>query len=55
MKVIDIYSRYYEAECSYNGRDRHAALIKLTETSDEGQIAYDYSAAKEYLQENIIV
>ena len=45
MKVIDIYSRYYEAECSHNGRDRHAALVKLTATSDEGQIAYEYSVS----------
>ncbi len=43
MKVIDVYTRYYEASCTANGRDRHAAVVKLTATSDAGRITYAYS------------
>ena len=45
MKVIDVYSRYYEAEGIFNDRARHAAVVKLTATSEEGQIAYEYSVS----------
>ena len=45
MKVIDVYSRYYEAEGIFNDRARHAAFVKLTATSEEGQIAYEYSVS----------
>lgn len=41
MKVIDVYSRYYEAECEYSGRPRHAARVMLTATSEEGNIKYE--------------
>ena len=41
MKVIDIYSAYYAAECVANGRPRHAARVTLTATSDAGMITYE--------------
>ncbi len=43
MKVIDVFECYYEATCTFNERDRHAAVVKLTATSDAGQITYEYS------------
>lgn len=41
MKVIDVYDAYYGAACTANGRDRHAARVYLTATSDEGRICYE--------------
>ena len=41
MKVIDVFSCYYGAACTANGRDRHAAKVCLTATSDAGQITYE--------------
>ena len=43
MKVIDVFECYYEASATVNGRDRHAAVVKLTATSDAGMITYEYS------------
>ena len=42
MKVIDVYSRYFAAECVYNGVERRGALVRLTATSDAGRIRYDF-------------
>ena len=41
MKVIDVYSQYFGAECVYNERPRHAVRADLTATSEEGNIRYD--------------
>ena len=41
MKVIDVYSQYFAADCIYNGVPRRGALVRLTATSDAGQIRYD--------------
>ena len=41
MKVIDVYEQYFAAECTYSGVPRHAAVIKLTATSDAGTITYE--------------
>ena len=41
MKVIDVYEQYFAAECTANGRPRHAAVVKLTATSDAGRITYE--------------
>ena len=41
MKVIDVYDAYYGAACTANGRDRHAARVYLTATSEEGRIRYE--------------
>ena len=43
MKVIDVLEGYYAAECTANGRPRHAAKVCLTATSDAGQITYEWS------------
>ena len=40
MKVIDVYAQYFEGECVYNGVERHGASVKLTATSDSGEITY---------------
>ena len=45
MKVIDVFECYYEATCTFNERDRHAAVVKLTATSDAGMITYEYSVS----------
>jgi hypothetical protein len=41
MKVIDVYSQYFAAQCTFNGVERHRAAVRLTATSDEGIISYD--------------
>lgn len=43
MKEIDVFECYYEASATVNGRDRHAAAVKLTATSDAGMITYSFS------------
>ena len=45
MKVIDVFTCYYGATASVNDRDRHAAVVKLTATSDAGMITYEYSVS----------
>ena len=41
MKVIDVYSQYFEGDCTFNGVKRRGALVRLTATSEEGNIRYD--------------
>ena len=41
MKVIDVYEQYFAAECTFSDVPRHAAVIKLTATSDAGTITYE--------------
>lgn len=41
MKVINVYERYFEAECTANGIPRRAADVMLTATSEEGTIRYE--------------
>ena len=43
MKVIDVFQQYYAGSCEVNGRPRHGADVRLTATSDSGQIRYDVS------------
>ena len=45
MKVIDVFLCYYGAECVANERERHAAAVRLTATSDAGMITYEYSVS----------
>ncbi|MBR5712950.1 MAG: hypothetical protein IKX54_05075 [Lachnospiraceae bacterium] len=45
MKVIDVFLCYYGAKCVANGRERHAAAVRLTATSEEGRISYEYSVS----------
>ncbi len=46
LDVIDVYSQYFHAECTYNGSLRRAALVKLSVMKDiEGILAYQVSAS----------
>ncbi|MBR7062027.1 MAG: hypothetical protein IKI42_03250 [Clostridia bacterium] len=37
---IDVYKRYYEAACTFNGVKRKAAVVTLTSRSGGGEITY---------------
>ena len=41
MKVIDVYAQYFAGECVYNDVERRGAYVRLTATSEEGNIRYD--------------
>ena len=43
--VIDVYSRYFNARCEYNGVARRAAIVKLTSDSEAGSIRYEVSVS----------
>lgn len=43
MKVTDVYSQYFHAHRQLDGDLRRAALVKLTATSEEGNITYEAS------------
>ena len=45
MKTIDVYERYFEGECVFNGVRRRAAVVKLTAESDNGNIRYEVSVS----------
>ena len=40
MAVVNVYERYFEASCEYNGVPRKAALVMLAADSCEGNIRY---------------
>ena len=40
MAVVNVYERYFEASCEYNGVPRKAALVMLMADSCEGNIRY---------------
>ena len=41
MATVNVYERYYAAEAEFNGVPRHAALVMLVATSEEGNIRYE--------------
>ena len=43
--TIDVYRRYYEADCVFEGIPRKAALVTLTSDSEAGHIRYTAAAA----------
>ena len=45
MKVIDVYAQYFAGECIYNEVERRGASVKLTATSDSGEITYVVSVS----------
>ena len=45
MKVIDVYAQYFAGECIYNEVERRGASVKLTATSDSGDITYAVSVS----------
>jgi hypothetical protein len=42
--TIDVFRCYYEAECTFEGVPRKAALVTLTSDSAAGQICYTAAA-----------
>ena len=42
--TIDVYRRYFEAECTFEGVPRRAALVTLTSDSEAGHIRYTAAA-----------
>ena len=42
--TIDVFRRYYEAECTFEDVPRHAALVTLTSDSEAGRIRYTAAA-----------
>ena len=45
MKVINVYEQYFSADCTFNGVPRKAVNVRLTATSDQGQIFYEASVS----------
>ena len=43
MATVNAYERYFAAECTANGVERHAALVALTVASEAGRIVYEAS------------
>ena len=43
--TIDVYRQYFEAECTFAGVPRRAALVTLTSDSEAGQIRYTAAVA----------
>lgn len=41
--TIDVYKRYYGAECVYNEVERKGAVVTLTVTSEGGEVKYEYT------------
>ena len=41
MSQVNVYEQYYSADLEFNGVPRHAALVMLIATSEEGQIKYE--------------
>jgi tryptophanase len=41
--TFNVYERYFEAECTYNGVERKAADVLLIVTSEGGEVAYEYA------------
>ncbi len=40
MATVNVYEQYFEAAGTFNGVDRHAALVMLISDSAEGNICY---------------
>lgn len=43
MYDINVYLRYYRADCVCGGIQRNAALVQMRAVSEEGQLRYDVS------------
>lgn len=41
MTNIDIYKQYFSAECTFNGVERHGAVVWLNAESDSGVVRYE--------------
>lgn len=45
MATINVYEQYFEAECCFNGRDRHAAIVRLISDSENKCIKYEVAVS----------
>ncbi|MBO6052860.1 MAG: hypothetical protein J6Q17_03915 [Clostridia bacterium] len=43
--VVNVYKRYFEAECVFNEVERHAADVMLIADSEEGRIRYEVAVS----------
>lgn len=43
--TTDVYAQFFSAEGTFNGRERHAALVTLTVDSEQGQVKYTAAAS----------
>ena len=41
MSQVNVYEQYFSADLEFDGVPRHAALVMLIATSEEGQIKYE--------------
>ena len=41
--TVDVYKRYYAANCVYNEVERKGAVVTLTVTSEGGEVKYEYT------------
>ena len=41
MATVNVYLQYFNAECTFNDVERHAASVMLIATSEEGRIKYE--------------
>ena len=45
MATINVFQQYFAAECTFNGVGRHAAVVTLVATSEEGKIRYEVAVS----------
>ncbi len=41
MATVNVYEQYFEAEITVNEVERHAALVMLIATSEQGMVSYE--------------
>ena len=43
--TVDVYKRYFGAECTYNGVERRGVAVTLTVTSEGGEVRYEFTVS----------
>ena len=41
MTTLNVYEQYFEAQCTFNGIERHAVNVMLISNSEAGEITYE--------------
>ena len=41
MATINVFQRYFKAECLFNGKERHGVSVLLISDSENGNIKYE--------------
>ncbi|MBO4351773.1 MAG: hypothetical protein J6A01_12640 [Proteobacteria bacterium] len=41
MATLNVYEQYFEAQCIFNGVERHAVNVMLISNSEAGEITYE--------------